>query len=75
MKITNAAIFRLAGATDEQKLKIYNTGINYAAVIKKAKEIMLFPQAKETAEQLDDLIGECSLPAAKIIHGDAMQLE
>ena len=75
MILTNAAIFRLASASDEQKAKIYNSGIDYAAVIKKAKSILLFPQSKETIESLDSLIGECSLPAAKLIHKDAMQFE
>lgn len=75
MKITNAFIFRLGAADDETKKKIYNAGIDYAAVIKRAKELLLWPQGNETVTQLDDVIGECSLPAAKIIHGDAMQLE
>lgn len=75
MIITNAAILRLASASDEQKAFIYRNGIDYGAAIKKAKTIMCGIVEKETAEQLDELIAECSLPAAKQLHGEGMTLE
>jgi hypothetical protein len=72
MKITDAAVLRMAGAPPEVRSDMLMQTDNYKGIISKAKDLQVkAPVDGDMNDKMDLLIGECSFYEMKQRLGDA----